>query len=91
MKNSNVFVIALVCLSILGFFLFFLGSNINALANSAIKEWYPKREWACWEHSGEFSELFSLRDLGTAFMSFGVLILLVVASIIILPRPLEVL
>jgi len=91
MKNSNILAIALIYFSILGFFIFFLGSSVNALAKSAIEEWYPKRDYACWEHSGEFDDLFSLRDLGNVLMNFGVLILLAVVSIIMLPRPLKVL
>lgn len=63
---------------ILGIALIQLGLEIEALSDSALEEWYPKREFMCFEHSGEFSELFRLQYIGNNIQSYGLLIILVV-------------
>lgn len=79
MKNkiTNIIAINIIFFLILGVAFIFLGLEIEALSDSALEEWYPKREFMCFEHNGEFDELFSLRDISHLILNCGFFIILI--------------
>lgn len=80
MKKGEAQFVCLMALAIVGLLCFSIGLNVTELALEAIDEWYPKRTYTCWEHSGEFDELFALRDFAQGLMGVGAAILLMICG-----------
>jgi len=73
---------ALVCL-LAGLWLLAVGLGIASLAMSSIAYWMPERMYACFEHSGEFDELFMLYNLGRRMELIGSLLIVVCSLILV--------
>lgn len=58
-------------LIVISYFAIVNGIAIESLANLSINEWMPKREWVCFDHSGEFDSLFALRNIGEGLKFLG--------------------